>query len=284
MITNVPTKKISYLHEYCVFQIEMELAQISRERSELSNQLTVLGRKKEALNEEIMRLRQKLEQASETNARVNRNLEDLVKECEEKQSTIENFEKDLQRLHEQLASIRSEKEALEAILFDTQTNLEASEIKKFQVEKIHQELLVKEEALKGQISRLTKDLERSEKHCHDIKNSLTQQAGVQEAEFQQTINKFKVQNEENIKKLVDEREAIRSSLEKKLQQSQHQLSNEKDAEIRQLIEKANTLQHHIDNLCQQHEELMLRAENDKQQALLIGTYFIICHKPYNRLL
>lgn len=65
--------------------MEVELNQVSRERSDLSNQLTQHARKKEILNEEIMRLRQKLEQANETNARVNRNLEELVKETEEKQ-------------------------------------------------------------------------------------------------------------------------------------------------------------------------------------------------------
>lgn len=66
-------------------KVEMELAQIIRERSDLSNQLTVLGRKRDAINDELLRTRQRLEQASDTNARVNRNLEELVKECEEKQ-------------------------------------------------------------------------------------------------------------------------------------------------------------------------------------------------------
>lgn len=71
-------------------KIEMELGGVSRERSDLSNQLTVLARKKEALNEELMRTRQRLEQGNETNARINRNLEELVRECEEKQVNYEN--------------------------------------------------------------------------------------------------------------------------------------------------------------------------------------------------
>lgn len=217
-----------------------------------------------------MRLRQKLEQANETNARINRNLEDLVKECEEKQCVIDNLDKEVQRAQEQIAAIRSEKEAIEAILFDTQTNLESCEAKRNQLEKEQQDLMVKQEALKGQVARLTKDLERSEKKCQEIKNSLTQHAGVQEAEFQQTISKLNQQNDETVRKLTEEKEAVRLSLEKRLQQSLQHLANEKDAEIRQLLERVDALQHHIDNLCQQHEELMLRAENDKQQALLIG--------------
>lgn len=69
----------------CILQVELELGQVSRERGDLSNQLSSLAQKKEALNEELMRLRQRLEQASETNVRLNRDLEDLVKDKEEKQ-------------------------------------------------------------------------------------------------------------------------------------------------------------------------------------------------------
>lgn len=63
---------------------------------------------------------------------------------------------------------------------------------------------------------------------------------------------------------------MRASLEKKLVSSMQQLSEEKDGEIGQLQEKINAFQNHIDNLCQQHEEVLLRAENEKQQALMLG--------------
>lgn len=66
-------------------KVEIELGQVTRERGDLSNQLSVLARKKETLNEELMRIRQRLEQSNEMNARINRNLEDLVKDNEEKQ-------------------------------------------------------------------------------------------------------------------------------------------------------------------------------------------------------
>ncbi|XP_066156628.1 rootletin isoform X1 [Euwallacea fornicatus] len=264
------------LSEKCKFldiekeKIEMELNQAIRERNDLSNQLTVMGRKRDALNEEVMRCRQKLEQAGETNSRINRNLEELVKECEEKQCTIDGLDKDVQRLQELLAAVRSEKEALEAVLFDTQTNLEASEEKKMQLEKEAQDLLVKQEQLKSHVSKLTKDLERSEKRCSDVKTSMAHQAGNKEVEFKQTVEKLHLQNEENVKKLTEERDKIRVSLEKRMQNSMQQLGNEKNVEIQQLTDRVETLQIHIDNLCQQHEELMLRAENDKQQALLIA--------------
>ena len=61
------------------------------------------------------------------------------------------------------------------------------------------------------------------------------------------------------------------SLEKRIQQTVSHLTNEKDNEIMQLQQRVDELQQHNENICQQHEEVLLRAENDKQQALLIGT-------------
>ncbi|XP_014470851.1 PREDICTED: centromere-associated protein E [Dinoponera quadriceps] len=251
-------------------KVEIELGQVSRERGDLSNQLSVLARKKETLNEELMRIRQRLEQSNEMNARINRNLEDLVKDNEEKQVLLETNEKEFQRLQEQLASMRTEKETLEGVLFDTQTNLEATHVKKTQLEKEQKELLIKQESLKGQITRVTKELENSEKRAQDIKQSLTQQSGDQVAEFQQIISNMKKQSEDNIKKANDEKEQVRMSLEKRLQQSVLQLEGEKNDEINQLQQRIEELQQHIENLCKQHEEVLLRAENDKQQALHIA--------------
>lgn len=58
-----------------------------------------------------------------------------------------------------------------------------------------------------------------------------------------------------------------------MQQSLSQVEGEKNEEINQLQQRIEELQQHIENLCKQHEEALLRAENDKQQALLIGVYF-----------
>lgn len=78
-------------------KIELELSQILRERSDLSNQLTALISKKEQMNEEMMRLQQRLEQANEMNCRLNRTLEGLTKENEDKLILIESHEKEIQR-------------------------------------------------------------------------------------------------------------------------------------------------------------------------------------------
>ncbi|GAB0088294.1 rootletin [Sergentomyia squamirostris] len=251
-------------------KVEQELIQITRERGDVTNQLTVITRKKEGLGEELMRLRQRMEQSNETNNRLNRNLEDLVKENEEKMVIIEGQEKDLQRMQEQLASLRSEKEALEAVLFDTNTTLEATEVKKEQLEHEVQDLLIKQESMRNQIARLAKDLDNSERRAQDMKIQLTNAAANQEAEFLQKINNLKALAEENAKKLNEEKEQIRASLEKRMQSSLASLQASKDAEIEALKERYDQLQMHVEALCQQHEEVMIRAENDKQQALMLA--------------
>jgi rootletin len=101
--------------------------------------------------------------------------------------------------------MRSEKDTLEAILFDTQSNLEAVHAKKVQLEKDKQDLLIKQEGLKNQIQRVTRELENSEKHSREIKQSLSQFSEKQEAEFQSVVTNMKKQNEEAIKKLNEEK-------------------------------------------------------------------------------
>ena len=118
---------------------------------------------------------------------------------------MESNEKEIQRIQEQIASIRSEKEALEAVLFDTQTNLEASEIKKLQLEKDNQELIVKQEVLKGQLARVAKDIEALEERAGETKASLMQQMSVQEADYKQIISNLKKHMDETIRKLTEEK-------------------------------------------------------------------------------
>lgn len=99
---------------------------------------------------------------------MNKHLEDLVKECEEKQVCILHFvvkfhfginftniyilgqiilesnEKEISNLHEMNLALKSDKESLEALLFETQNNLEASEMKRETMDRDIQDLLVRQ--------------------------------------------------------------------------------------------------------------------------------------------
>lgn len=58
--------------------------------------------------------------------------------------------------------------------------------------------------------------------------------------------------------------------ERKIQEDLNRLGKNKDCEIEKLKQKLEVLQKNIDTLTQQHDEALLRAENDKQQTLLLG--------------
>ncbi|KAM7361554.1 ciliary rootlet coiled-coil, rootletin isoform 2-T5 [Cochliomyia hominivorax] len=251
-------------------KILQDLACLTRDRSDMHNQLTALCRKKESLNEELMRVRQRLEQTNETNNRLNRNLEEMVKDVEEKQVVIDLHEKETHRLQELLAALRSEKESLDAVLFDTNTNLEATEERRAQLEKELQEALVREESLKNNVSRLQKDLEQCQRRAQETKTQLLNSAREAENDFNQKISNLKTAADEAAKKHADELLQLRNGLEKRMQQALQALQTAKDDEIEKQQERLDALQSHMESLVQQHEEALIRAENDKQQALLIA--------------
>lgn len=57
----------------------------------------------------------------------------------------------------------------------------------------------------GQVARLTKDLENSEKKLRDTRNSMSQQSGKKEAEYQQIITNINRTTTQNITKLKEEK-------------------------------------------------------------------------------
>lgn len=65
--------------------------------------------------------------------------------------------------------------------------------------------MIKQEALRGQMSRLAKDVEVWEKRALETKATLVQQMGMQEADYQQIISNLKKCNEDSVKKLSEEK-------------------------------------------------------------------------------
>jgi len=65
-------------------------------------------------------------------------------------------------------------------------------------------------------------------------------------------------------------EILKVNFERKSQEDLSRLGKNKDCEIEKLKQKLDVLQKNIDTLTQQHDEALLRAENDKQQTLLLG--------------
>lgn len=171
---------------------------------------------------------------------------------------------------EHFAGLRSEKEALEGILFDTNTNLEASQNRCEQLDREVHELISKQETMKSRIGQLLKELENSERRLQETKTQMNNALSNQEAEFVQKVNYLKQLGEDNLKKWTDEKEQIKNAAESRLHSSLQALETSKDGEIFTLKERLESLQLHLDSVCQQHEEVLIRCENEKQQSLLLA--------------
>jgi len=65
--------------------------------------------------------------------------------------------------------------------------------------------MIKQEALRGQVTRLTKDLDAVEKRSRDSNSALLQRMEVQDAEYKQIVANLKKLNDENTRKLNEER-------------------------------------------------------------------------------
>lgn len=66
-----------------------------------------------------------------------------------------------------------------------------------------------QETLKGQICRLNKDLENSDRRAREMKASLTKQLAAMDAEYHQTIANLRKHNEDCIMRLTDEKEQVK---------------------------------------------------------------------------
>lgn len=63
---------------------------------------------------------------------------------------------------------------------------------------------------------------------------------------------------------------MKVNYERKIQEDLNRLGKNKDCEIDKLKQKIDVLKKNIDTITQQHDEALVRAENDKQQTLLLG--------------
>ncbi|CAG9120909.1 unnamed protein product [Plutella xylostella] len=113
-------------------------------------------------------------------------------------------------------------------------------------------------------------VEATEKKLRDTRSSLQQQSGKKEAEYQQLIANINRSSTENITKLKEEKEQLRQALEQKLSQTIIALTSEKEGVEAGAREREKKLLAARDAMILQHDEALLRAENDKQQALLMA--------------
>lgn len=247
-------------------KLEELLCQIQKEKGETCNKLTVVNRKNDTLNAELLRFKQKMEQVTQINNRLNKNIEELIKQNESKQSFIEKLEKDILLYQEILTTLKTEKNALEGRLHDSLSTIDNNEHKIFQMDKKLKEKSENHEKVIQQLQLTKKEFETSEKNLANLKIKFSSDITKLENDFVQKLSKLKQLIDDNILQFNTEKAHLQSSSEKRLQHALHDLELEKNAEFEKLKMKYNTLQEQHSSFIQQHEEILLKAENEKQNV------------------
>lgn len=247
-------------------KLEELLCQVQKEKGETCNKLTVVNRKNDFLNTELLRFKQRIEQATQINNRLNKNIEDLIKQNESKQSFIEKLEKDILTYQEVITTLKTEKNALEGRLHDALSTIDNNEHKIANLDEKYKEQTENYEKAIHQFQLTKKEFETSEKNLANLKIKFSSDISKLEADFVQKLSKLKQLIDDNILQFNTEKAHLQSSSEKRLQKALHDLELEKNGEFEKLKLKYNSLQDQHSSFVQQHEEILLKAENEKQNV------------------
>lgn len=247
-------------------KLEELICQVQKEKGEACNKLTVVNRKNDSLNAELLRFKQRIEQATQINNRLNKNIEELIKQNETKQSFIEKLEKDLLLYQEIITTLKTEKNALESRLHDSLSTIDNKDHKMVQLNEKFKEQTGNYEKVMQQLQLAKKEFETSEKNLVNLKTKFSSDISKLENDFVQKLSKLKQLIDDNILQFNAEKAHLQSSSEKRLQQALHDLEFEKNAELDKLKVKYNTIQEQHSAFVQQHEEILLKAENEKQNV------------------
>ncbi|KAL0004423.1 hypothetical protein SO802_011984 [Lithocarpus litseifolius] len=223
--------------------VSEELVALKEEKSSLQKDLERLEEKSalvEKLSNELKLVSEELVELKEEKSSLWKDLE----RSEEKSALVDKFSNELKLVSEELVELKEEKSSL-------QKDLERLEEKSTLVEKVSNELkLVSEElvALQEQKSSLQKDLERSEEKSALVREKLSM-----------AVKKGKglVQDRENLKNLLDEKNLEIQKLKLELQQQESTV-----ADCRDQIKTLSTDVEHIPKL-----EADLAAMKDQRDQL-----------------
>lgn len=247
-------------------KMEDLICQIQNEKEEACNKLSVVNRKNDFINTELLRFKQRIEQGTQINNRLNKNIEELIKQNEAKQSFIEKLEKDILTYQEITTTLKTEKNALEGRLHDSLSTIDNNEHKIAQMDEKHKEQTENYEKAIHQLQLTKKEFETSEKNLANLKMKFSSDISKLEADFVQKLSKLKQLIDDNILQFNTEKAHLQSSSEKRLQKALYDLELEKNSEYDKLKLKYNTLQEQHSSFVQQHEEILLKAENEKQNV------------------
>jgi len=178
---------------------------------------------------------------------------EAVHSVETKETSIQNITNTLEKIREEKNSLEELEQTLKSTLIERDKKLESLE----------RQMADTKSKMTAELGVLKERLSRSEMETKSTREKADQEKASMEAKFTKELTTMKANSGSN-------EEKMKSDHEEKLKTLRNDLESERKIEVTKLNGDINGLRQQIDSLRVQYEEALLRAENDKQQGLLLA--------------
>lgn len=172
---------------------------------------------------------------------------------ESKDATLRNLSNSLEKLKDEKFSLEELEESLKTAAIE----------KDKKIESLQKEIADTKARMISEVDALKDKLTKAETETKLIRDKADQDKNALENKFTMEIASLESNKNSNEEKL-------RTDFEAKLRATRAESEGEKRNETTKLNNEINSLKQQIENLRVQYEEALLRAENDKQQGLLLA--------------
>jgi hypothetical protein len=165
-----------------------------------------------------------------------------------------------------IAALRVDKESLETSLYEAQQIIQQLESRKEQLESENQELLIRKESSQAEIARLHKELDLEIEKGARNRDALNQKIVLMEQESHNQLKQCKQSYEDEIERILADRERVRKELEQSREEAILMLNHERDELIQRFDREKGHLSNEVSAVSSDRDAVLINAENEKQQV------------------
>ncbi|XP_021966224.1 rootletin isoform X2 [Folsomia candida] len=235
-------------------------SQLESQRDEYLREMGILSERIEVLTEELNQARRDLEETFQVVERTKADLAnaerlhmEAIHVIETKEGVIKNLSGILDKTKDEKISLEELEQNLKLVLLERDKRIESLDK---QLSDMKNKTGNEAAALKDRLTRTENEMKSQKEKMDSEKVSL-------ESKFTLELNTLKASSTSNEEKL-------KSDCEEKLKSLRTELESDKKQDGNKLNGEINSLRSQIESMRVQYEEALLRAENDKQQGLLLA--------------
>ncbi|XP_028817168.1 rootletin isoform X3 [Denticeps clupeoides] len=247
--------------------LEVQIAQLQREKSQGLAQHTQDSRQQRLLLEQQSVLRRELEAQAAELQRLGREREDLAKDKASLSVHLTTAQRKASGFTQELVALRVEKEALESAVFESQEQVSALEGDCSRLEGEMRSLVQANDTLTRELARLQTEAEQQSFSTQREKQDLEGRLAQAERNTQLSLNSAQQSHLQQLETERRDKEQLCAELTAKCEQIEKRLRGEcEDLRTSSQVELQH-LQEEMRRLQQDCNAQLLQAENLKQQAL-----------------